>query len=168
MLWQNSYSLAKKLTQDVVVVGLDIDGGNTRQESVKSGLRLIDNPKVVILEIVRPLITEDDINTLLDIDHPSVTYALPQEEAIWDRRTKTFLNPKTLSMVKNLQVFDTKLLKEAHDKTSLIDAPDDTCIMHEVHGIEPHLVEGAQSNLWKLTTEEDVSIIDAMCSNSRW
>lgn len=168
MLWQNSYNLAKQFMSDVVVVGLDIDGGKTRQESVRSGLRLIDNERVIILEIARPLVSREDIHVIMDINYPSVTYAVKSEEAVWDSKSNMFLNPKTLSTVKNLQAFDTKLLKEAHNKTSLLDAPDDTCIMHEVHGIEPHLIEGKLSNLWKLTTEEDIGILDALCSSSKW
>ena len=43
MLWQISYNLAKNITQDVVCVGLDIEGGRTRQESVKNGLKAVSN-----------------------------------------------------------------------------------------------------------------------------
>lgn len=168
MLWQISYNLAKNISQDVVCVGLDIEGGKTRQESVKNGLTSIKSDRVVIIEIVRPLIGEDDVHRLLEVDHPSVTYGLNIETPIYDRKRKEYTLPDRMSIVQNLQVFDTKLLKEAHRKTSMRDAPDDTMLMHEVHGIEPHIVRGDIRALWKLTYQDDVEVLDALASRARW
>ena len=168
MLWQISYNLAKNISQDVVCVGLDVEGGSTRQESVKNGLNSIHSDRVVIIEIVRPLASEDDINRLLDIEHPSVTYGYNIETPIFDRGKKEYILPNRLSIIQNLQVFDTKLLKEAHQKTSMRDAPDDTILMHDVHGIEPRIVKGDIRALWKLTYKEDVEVLDALASRSRW
>ena len=168
MLWQISYNLAKNISSDVVCVGLDIDGGKTRQESVKSGLRLIDNKRVVIIETVRPLVDEEDIKKLLEIDYPSVTYGLNIETPIFDKKKKEFILPDRMSIVQNLQAFDTKLLKEAHEKTSIKEAPDDTIIMHDVHKIEPRIIQGDIKKLYKVTYKEDIDVLDAFAVQSKW
>tara|TARA_B100000029_G_scaffold511562_1_gene605954 strand:+ start:304 stop:894 length:591 start_codon:yes stop_codon:yes gene_type:complete len=168
MLWQISYNLAKNISQDVVCVGLDVDGGNTRQESVRNGLASINSDRVVIIEIVRPLVEEEDVQRLLEIDHPSVTYGLDVETPVYDRQNDKYLLPNRMSIIQNLQVFDTKLLKEAHRKTSITNALDDTMLMHEVHGIKPHIVRGDMRTLWKLTYQDDVEVLDALASKARW
>ena len=161
-LWIRSYNIAKNISNDVVSVGLDVDGGSTRQASVKSGLRLIDSERVVILETARPLINEQCIHTLLEVQHPSVTYGLNIETPIYSREKRKYIFSEEASLIENLQVFDTALLKEAHNKTKMKNAPDDTCLMQEVHGIEPYIVPGSLTYLYKLTTKEDLPVLSAM------
>lgn len=65
-----------------MVVGVDIEGGITRSQSVIAGLQELESranayERVVILEAVRPLVTADQLKTILEDAHDSTTYALP-------------------------------------------------------------------------------------------
>lgn len=133
MLWQISYNLAKDISKDVVCVGLDIESGNTRQESVAKGLEAIDGDRVVIIEIVRPLITVKQVEDLLAVDYPSVTYGLTPETPVYSYQKNAYSTPEDTAIIQNLQAFDTKLLRQAHKETNIINAADDTILMHDVH-----------------------------------
>ena len=162
-LWSRAYNTLRNVTAgDIVVVGLDIPGGRTRQESVTSGLRLIDTDRVVIFESARPLATEQEICDLLEEEHPSVTFGSKIDTPVYSFKTKKFLKPNGVRVIQNLQCFDTKLLKEAHEKTRLTNAPDDTIVMHEALGIEPRILDANMFNLWKIVVEDDIYVLNAL------
>jgi 2-C-methyl-D-erythritol 4-phosphate cytidylyltransferase len=157
-MWQHAYELAHQLTDEVVIVGMDIDGGRTRQESVKNGLRLISSPRVVILEVVQPLIQKKHIMNLIKRTHSSVTYGMRLDEAVFASDDKYY---RDFDLISNPQAFDTALLKEAHDKTKLKNTPEDTMIMKDVHNISPLIIEG-DPRLHKIVTRGDLDIINAI------
>jgi len=162
-LWIRSYNVARNISdQEVVCVGLDVDGGKTRQESVKSGLRLIDSERVVILETAMPLVNEATIHKLLEIQHPSVTYGKNIESSIYSRKKQEFLPEGGVSVIYPLQVFDTKLLKQAHEKTTIRKAPDDASLMKQVHGIEPYIINGSMKELFKVISKADLAILNSL------
>jgi 2-C-methyl-D-erythritol 4-phosphate cytidylyltransferase len=157
-MWQHAYELAHELTDEVVIVGMDIDGGRTRQESVKNGLRLISAPRVVIIEVIRPLLKRSHIMNLIKRTHSSVTYGLRVDEAVFASNNEYYCD---FNLISNPQAFDTKLLKEAHQKTQFLDAPEDTMLMKEVHGIDPLIIEG-DSLLHKIVTRKDLDVLNVL------
>lgn len=162
-LWSRAYNTLRNATSgEIVVVGLDVDGGKTRQESVVSGLRLIDSEKVVIFECARPLASEQDIINLLEEDHPSVTYGSKIDTPVYSFKAKKYIQPTGIRVIQNLQCFDTSMLKEAHAKTKLRNATDDTAVMHEALGIEPRILDANMFNLWKMTYPDDIHILNAL------
>lgn len=164
MLWQVCYELACDLTKDRVVVGVDINGGPTRQASVKSGLRLVDTKRVVIMEAARPLVTLGDVERLLKEDYPSVTYGSVLDTPVYNLIEKKY-SPNDMCLIHNLQVFDTELLREAHAKTAMEDAPDDTILMHEVHDIAPRILKPKnEASLYRVIYPTDMMVVDALIS----
>lgn len=162
-LWSRAYNTLREVTSgDIVVVGLDIEGGRTRQESVSSGLRLIDSDKVIIFEAARPLVSEKDVMDLIEEDYPSVTFGSKIDTPVYSFKTKKYIKPSGIRVVQNLQCFETSLLKEAHQKTKLKNAGDDTIIMHEALGIEPRILEANMFNLWKVIEKNDIFVLDAL------
>ena len=115
-LWSRSYNTLREATSgDIVVVGLDIEGGRTRQESVRSGLRLIDSEKVIIFEAARPLASEQDVINLVEEDHPSVTFGSKIDTPVYNFKTKKYIQPSGIRVIQNLQCFETNLLKKSHE-----------------------------------------------------
>ena len=116
-LWKHVYQKALKVIrqENVVVVGVDIEGGKTRSESVQIGLRqLPDNcGRVVILEAARPLVTVEQIQKLADDSHASTTFALPLVNTVIGR-DGTYYNRKDFYDLLTPQAFDHKLLKKAY------------------------------------------------------
>lgn len=162
-LWQRAYSCAKDtLNGDVFVVGLDIEGGNTRQESVKNGLKLITTDKVIIHEVSRPLITSDHYKKLIEENYPSVTFATINDTPLYNYTLSKYCQPEETMTIQNLQMFDTKLLIEAHSKTTIKNATDDTILMKDVHNIDPKIIPIVDRSLFKVIYREDMQILDAI------
>lgn len=83
-LWKHVHDkLCKFISdEDIVVVGVDTEGGITRSQSVINGLTYLKEKgkayeRVIILEAARPLITLEQIQKIIKDEHKSTTYALP-------------------------------------------------------------------------------------------
>jgi len=164
-LWQRAYSCAKDvLDGGVYIVGLDVEGGSTRQESVKNGLTLVDTNRVIIHEVSRPLITPEHYKMLLKHNYPSVTYATLNDTPLYNHASHQYSQPEETMTIQNLQIFDTKLLKEAHNRTSIRNAADDTVIMKDVHNIDPKIIPIVDRTLFKVIYREDLYILDAIAA----
>ncbi len=159
-IWEYSLKAAQAVSDEVIVVGLNIPGGNTRQESVKIGLDRVTSERVVILDAARPLVTSEQISLIGSHDSPSISYGIPSADTIL--LNKKYLDRNNLTRLQVPQAFDTKLLLEAHNKTSMTNATDDCQLMQEVHGLDPEILLGGQ-NLHKLTYPEDLKILEHLC-----
>ena len=72
--------VAQVLKSDhIVVVGVDVPGGETRTQSVIHGMRALraETTRVIVLEAARPLVRMDQIRELLCAPEPSVSFVLP-------------------------------------------------------------------------------------------
>jgi 2-C-methyl-D-erythritol 4-phosphate cytidylyltransferase len=117
----------------------------------------------VIFDAVRPLITHDQIEHIKKavIKHPSISFGLEPADTIYFNGT---YQRKGLIALQVPQAFDLKKLREAHAKTKLENATDDTIIMHECFGICPEILNGG-ANLLKITRQSDLQIIESLCKN---
>lgn len=163
-LWKHVYQKALKVIrqENVVVVGVDIEGGKTRSESVQIGLRqLPDNcGRVVILEAARPLVTVEQIQKLADDSHASTTFALPLVNTVIGR-DGTYYNRKDFYDLLTPQAFDHKLLRKAYATGNYTDTTDETIVMYKEYGIKPHFIlEG--ENLLKVTYKRDLEVVKQM------
>ncbi len=139
-LWIHVYD---KLTQvvekeNIVVVGVDLEGGETRSESVKKGLNRLndDIERVIILEAARPLVTIGQIKTLLNDKNSSTTFVMPLVNTVVYRNGK-YINREELYDLLTPQAFDFKLLRKAYNSGKYYDRTDETRVMFVVYGIEP-------------------------------
>lgn len=153
--------------ENIVVVGVDVPGGETRTESVINGMRAL-NPKttrVIILEAARPLVRTGQIRELLCAKEPSVSFVMPLvNTVIW--RTGEYLNRNELYELLTPQAFDYPRLMEALDSGTFQDMTDETRVMYEYWNIRPHLIETAE-NLLKVTYQRDISIVERLMEEEK-
>lgn len=163
-LWKYSYDTAKSIVghENIVAVGKDIPGGDTRTKSVIIGLRSLpsDTDRVIILDAARPLVTVRQIKILLENPNPSCTLVRPLVNTpIF--RDGTYVNRNEMYDMLVPQAFDYKLLLEAYDSGRFEDMTDETRVMYEYHGIKPTLIE-TENNLYKVTYPGDLLIIESI------
>lgn len=163
-LWRHSYDVAASFVgeNNIVVVGKDLPGGETRTGSVIVGLRALphDIDRVVILDAARPLVTKEQIIELLTNPNPSCTFVRPLVNTpIF--RDGTYVNRNDMFDMLVPQAFDFKLLLEAYNSGKFVDMTDETRVMFEYHGIKPTLIE-TENNLYKVTYPGDMMIIESI------
>ncbi len=150
---------AQVITDNLVVVGVDVEGGSTRTESVRIGLNQLaaDTDRVIILEAARPLVTIEQIKTLLNDEAKSVSFVMPLVNTVI-YKNGDYINREEVYELLTPQAFDYKLLKEAYDKDTNGVFTDETRVIYETFGIKPKFIETTQ-NLFKVTYKRDISII---------
>lgn len=163
-LWRYSYEMAMHVVGEcnVVVVGKDVPGGDTRTGSVINGLRTLPNDvdRVIILDAARPMVTEVQIRELLENSSPSVTFVRPLVNTpIF--RDGTYVNRSDMYDMLVPQAFDYNLLLEAYNSGKFEDMTDETRVMFEFHGIKPTFIE-TENNLYKVTYPGDLYVIESI------
>ena len=164
-LWRHVYDKTCEVLpkENIVVVGVDIEGGATRSLSVINGLNYFETKnsdfnKVIILEAARPLVTVEQIKTLLNSKSESSTFVMPLVNTVI-KRDGTYQNRDDFYDLLTPQCFDFKLLKNAHDKNTYWDLTDETRLIYEKYNIKPTFIIGGQ-NLVKLTYVKDLPILE--------
>lgn len=161
-LWKTVYDKANHFAfskENIIVVGVDVEGGRTRTESVKIGLYNLqpDTDRVIILEAARPLVTLEQIQTLYDNQNDSVTFIKPLVNTIV-KKDGTYVNRSDFYELLTPQAFNYKKLKFAYSEIENQSYTDETRIMFEKLNIKPHFIEG-DDNLFKVTYPNDLIII---------
>ena len=163
-VWSYPYEVLCRFIdrKHLIVVGKDIAGGDTRTLSVSIGLANLpeDTSRVIIVEAARPLVTPAQIETLLNDKHDSVSFVKPLVNTVV-YRNGAYLNREELYELLTPQAFDFPKLKYAYTHRNSDNFTDETRIMYEVHGIMPFFIETGQ-NLFKLTYQEDVSVLESL------
>lgn len=160
-MWKYVYEKALNVVErkNIVVVGVDIAGGDTRSKSVYNGLMAMPETcdRVIILEAARPLVTENQIKKLLSDKNKSTTFALQLVNTVIGR-DGSYYDRNDFYDLLTPQAFDFKLLKEAYKTGKYEDTTDETIIMSQEYGIKPaFILEG--ENLLKVTYERDMEIV---------
>lgn len=158
-LWEMVYSTCLEVSDDVVVVGVDCEGGSTRRESVFIGLQHIIHDRVVIVEAARPFVTPTQIKDIGLSSHESCTYVMPSIETVLYEGEH--LDRKECVILQTPQAFDTAMLIEAHIHCLLRDVTDDTLLMKNAWGTRPRFFEGGP-NLHKITYDFDMEILKCL------
>ena len=160
-LWRHVYDKACELIpkEQIVVVGVDVEGGETRSGSVMNGLRALnDCSKVLLIEAARPLVTVEQLKILIDTDADSITFVAPCVDTII-MKDKTYLNRSDCLRMQTPQAFNYEMLKKAYQTGKYMDMTDETRVLFEEYGIEPTFVEGGE-NLYKVTYPNDVAFLE--------
>ncbi len=160
-LWRHVYDKACQLIpkEQIIVVGVDVPGGETRSGSVMNGLNgLKECEKVLLLEAARPLVTIEQIQTLIDCEGDSITFVAPCVDTII-KKDKTYLNRNDCLRMQTPQAFNYNLLKKAYETGKYLDMTDETRVLFEEYGIEPTFVEGGE-NLYKVTYPKDIAFVE--------
>lgn len=165
-LWRHIFDKMCQVVpaEDIVVVGVDVRGGNTRSCSVINGLEELkkrkDYERVIILEAARPLVTLDQLHAIVEDDHLSTTFVTPLVNTII-RKDGSYLNRSEYYNMSTPTGFDFKLLYDAYMSGKFNDMTDDTRVMYEYYGIKANFLSGAD-NLLKLTYPSDLYILEEL------
>lgn len=163
-LWRYAYETALSVVDEknIIVVGKDISGGETRSGSVMKGLEALPKfvDRVIIIEAARPMVTKEQIQQLLNDPFPSSTFVRPLVNTVI-YRDGTFINRGDLYDLLTPQAFDRNMLQSAYKSGMFKDMTDETRVMFEFHGIKPHFIE-TESNLFKITYPGDLDIIESI------
>lgn len=166
-VWRHSYDKACMLVprENIVVVGIDIEGGNTRTRSVWNGLREIKRrmpecQRLVLLEAARPLVGIEQIQEIMRCDKPSCTFVLPLVNTVIGK-DGTYMDRNDYWAMSTPNAFDFRLLLQAYESGKFSDLTDDTRVMYEYHGIKPHFHFGGE-NLLKITYPKDIYVLEKM------
>ena len=84
-LWRHVFDKVSRLLprEQIVVVGVDIPGGETRSGSVINGLNALEScSKVLLVEAARPLVTIEQLQALIDCKSDSITFVAPCVDTI--------------------------------------------------------------------------------------
>ena len=143
-----------------------IKGGETRFDSVKNGLDVIEDTNAVIAihDAVRPL-------TAASIIDNSFTYAAEHGNAITAVKSRDSIRQMQgdqsvsllrddIYLVQTPQTFKWALLKKAYDQAYDVKFTDDASVV-EASGVKINLFEGSYENI-KITFPEDVAIAEAI------
>lgn len=170
-LWRHVYDkmLAYLSKKQIVVVGVDIPGGETRSQSVRRGLEYLSElgniQKVIILEAARPLVTLPQIESLLLAFHTSNTFVMPLVNTVI-HKSGSFMDRDQYLDLLTPQSFDFSLLWQAYCSGKYVDMTDETRVMYEEYGIKPCFLEGAE-NLMKVTYPKDLPIIKYLAKEQK-
>ena len=147
-----------------------VRGGNTRQASIYNALKQCSNPDIVAIhDAARPLVKKTDIDKCLQkaVATGSAIVAVKAVDTIKvvNENNKIEATPdrNTLWAVQTPQIFDYKLIFEAHEKLQGQSFSDDAGML-EYLGQEVYVSEGSRSNI-KITTPEDLLIAKILYEN---
>jgi len=151
-----------------------VGGGSTRQESVYNGLLALkaQNRLVAIHDGVRPLVTPEMIEACIQGAQQTGACILgvPATDTLKQVNTEKFiantLPRRTIWLAQTPQVFDYKLIREAHDAARLagVAGTDDAALV-EQSGHPVKIVMGSRMNI-KITTPDDLKMAEAVLTAS--
>ncbi len=148
-----------------------VAGGETRRKSVERGMDALDEDTqiVAIHDGARPLVSVEDVDKVVDEAqrHPAAILAVRVKPTIKQVDDETMmvvatLNRQQLWDVQTPQVFQRKVIEQAHQKCRC-ENPTDDAAMVEKSGAAVKVVEGSYRNL-KITTGEDLVFAEQLLS----
>lgn len=144
-----------------------VEGGKTRQESVRNGLSwLPEKGFVAIHDAARPLITSEDIDKgFKEVEKKgAVIYGVPVIDTVKEVKNKRIIKTierKGLFLAQTPQFFKISVIKDAHRiaEEKRIQGTDDAFLCEKA-GYPVFVLEGKRENI-KITYPEDINIIKA-------
>ena len=140
-----------------------VEGGDSRFQSVKNGLKHIDNNDVVLIhDGVRPMISKSLINKSIKLIMPNVG-VIPVTPVINTIRQITrakskHLKRSSLFNVQTPQCFNCSDISKAYNQPYLEEFTDDASVF-EANGGQIKTIEGEDDNI-KITKSRDLKIAD--------
>ncbi len=144
-------------------------GGTTRKESVAKGIQsfsgLNDNEKILIHDAARPLITQNDIEQVVETlnNHKAVSLGRPLHDTI--RKDNNIIDRNGLWALQTPQGFHFKTIADAHKNYGHLEATDDTALV-SASGIAVKLIEGSKDNI-KITDAHDMIMAEKLIGSTK-
>lgn len=141
-----------------------VDGGNSRYESVKNGLKEVDNDGyIAIHDGVRPLVSELLIKKCMNelLVNTSAVPSIPLVDSIRQvsNASNEIAERNNFRIIQTPQCFHSDLLKKAYEEIEDFELTDDASVF-EKFGQKIHLIEGEPMNI-KITVASDLLIAEA-------
>lgn len=141
-----------------------VEGGQTRQQSVRNALEYVKTAHVLVTEAVRPFITDGLVKRVIEYPGDFVTPIQPAISTVieWGGDGGTRVIPREqVGEVQMPQKYSTTGLRTAHRVTEEKNATDDMALLMSVSDIEPSFIPGLEENI-KITTPLDLIIAEAI------
>lgn len=162
---QNTVDLFRPIVEQIVVVGVQIDGttyapaGVTRFLSVQNGLKMVDKncDLVAIHDGARPFVSKQLVAKLFDQAQSkgSAVPSLPVTDTVWSvANTPCVADRNNLKCVQTPQVFHFAKILQAFDNAPHQNYTDESTLFYDVFD-ELNLVEGERANI-KITYPGDL------------
>ncbi|HEX9424804.1 MAG TPA: 2-C-methyl-D-erythritol 4-phosphate cytidylyltransferase, partial [Pyrinomonadaceae bacterium] len=147
-----------------------VPGGATRAESVRNGLRAVDETNVEIVAVhdgVRPFVTPDEIGRTVQaakMEGAAILVSAPVDtvKEVKDGVVLKTLQRAELRNALTPQCFTYKLLHDAYEEADVSDPEltDDSSLVERL-GVKIVAVEGSSRNI-KITRPEDIAVGEAI------
>lgn len=145
-----------------------VDGGNTRFQSVKNGLKKVSdlNALVAIHDGVRPMVSKEIIESCFQEaeKYGSAVPAIMPTETVrlgtFKKRKTSLISRKNILLIQTPQVFRASILKKCYKISGRRSFTDDSSVV-EFSGEKIHVIEGDQENI-KITTQQDLNIVSVL------
>ena len=146
-----------------------VDGGETRFQSVRNGLKWVEGPGIVAIhDAARPCVSTQLINASYEaaVIHKSAVASVALKDSIREKsgRTTVTRDRSNYYLIQTPQTFDIDLLKKSYEKANDGRFTDDASLVAS-RGHEVHLIEGFYQNI-KITTEEDLDLAQLFLSKN--
>lgn len=165
VLGKKQFILWKKLCNkyNFKIMHTLIEGGNSRFQSVKNGLAIVNNNELVAIhDGVRPIISKNLIDKLINKTKKGICVipVIPVKDSIRkiDKITSQQVDRSNLFMVQTPQCFISDDIKQAYNQEFSNSFTDDASVFENYNG-EIATSEGEEKNI-KITTEEDLNIAE--------
>ncbi|MFZ4739996.1 MAG: 2-C-methyl-D-erythritol 4-phosphate cytidylyltransferase [Bacteroidales bacterium] len=140
------------------------NGGETRFDSVKNGLKIIKNGIVAIHDAVRPFVSLETIKrayeTAISKGNAIPTIGINDSLRILDNYGNKPLDRNLIKIIQTPQCFEITLIKKAYDQPFDSSFTDDASVLEKI-GEEINLIEGNQENI-KITHPTDLMIANTL------
>lgn len=142
-----------------------VEGGETRFDSVKNGLSLVEEGWVAVHDAVRPFASKQLIGECFHqaVIHQAVipvTEVVDSMREISGEEESRIVDRANFRLVQTPQVFEAELLKRAYEQPYNNSFTDDASVV-EAYGHRVHLVQGERNNI-KITTPFDLTLADVI------
>ena len=140
-----------------------VAGGDTRFQSVKNGLALVDDADLIAIhDGVRPLVSHDTLHRCFNGAEETGTAipVLPANESVREGNINASVpvDRSRYFMVQTPQVFKASLIQESYKQLWIPEFTDDASVVENA-GVAVHLVMGNRENI-KITFPEDLQIAE--------
>ena len=137
-----------------------VQGGPTREESVKSGLDMIekDCDYVLVHDGDRPFVNKEVVKNVLDALDEGYLSVVPGVASVDATIYKEDYTDSPIYFIQTPQGFRKDVLLKAFD-CDVSNFRDEGSMVKKICGIVPHIVEGSYENI-KITNKEDLRLLE--------
>ena len=165
----HDYWLQLCVAHNFVIPHQLVGGGDTRFQSVKNGLKVIDGDSIIAVhDAVRPLVDVKviDQSYMVAAEKGNAIVAVQSRDSIRQlKNNQTAAVPRDeIYLVQTPQAFRSDILRKAYEQDYHSNFTDDASVV-ELSGVDIHLVNGNHTNI-KVTFPEDIAIAEMLLGKS--